>query len=82
MHLTRAVAIRITRRLEDYRKMGDRKMMMLQLGAAHFSVLHFPVNPPLLDCSIKRCIARSISPQSTLQQLIVRGSNYRLKSEF
>tara|TARA_R110002073_G_scaffold172563_13_gene329813 strand:+ start:4758 stop:4898 length:141 start_codon:yes stop_codon:yes gene_type:complete len=34
---------------EEYRKMGDRKMVMLQLGAAHFSVPHLPVNSPLLD---------------------------------
>ncbi len=34
---------------EEYRKMGDRKMIMLQLGADHFSVPHLPVNPLLLD---------------------------------
>lgn len=34
---------------EEYRKIGDRKMMMLHLGSDHFSVPHFPVNPPLLD---------------------------------
>ncbi len=36
-------------RSEEYRKMGDRKMKMLHLGADHFSVPHLPVNSTLLD---------------------------------
>ncbi|TWU22351.1 hypothetical protein Pla52o_34070 [Novipirellula galeiformis] len=33
----------------EYRKMDDRKMMMLHLGADHFSVSHLPVNSASLD---------------------------------
>ena len=49
MHLTHSVGYRVISRSEEYRKMGDRKMMMLLFGADHFSVPHLPVNPLLLD---------------------------------
>ena len=39
----------IITRLGEYRKMGDRKMTMLHLGADHFPVPHLPVNSALLD---------------------------------